>query len=372
VTGLRPRPAGDHPGRMPDTAAARALRFLRRDILAMAGYTPGEQVLDCIKLNTNEPPWEPSPAVLDALRGVVPERLRLYPSPRADRLREAAALRFGVQPGQVMAGNGSDDCLTVVYRAILAAGDRVACPWPSYGLYDTLAAIQGAEMVHVDYRIGARSWDLPEALPLVGAKLVLVANPNNPSATLTPPDELRRLADRLDGILVVDEAYTDFAPAGSSLLPVLDQHPNLVVLRTFSKSYSLAGGRLGLLFAAEPLVEQFMKVKDSYNVNHLTQVAGIAALGDEAGFASAIRRTLVERDRLLAGLAAFGWTWPDTAGNFVLVQVGPRAGELYRALKSRGILVRWWDRPVLADKLRITVGRPEHTDRLLAALKDLV
>jgi histidinol-phosphate aminotransferase len=241
----------------------------------------------------------------------------------------------------------------------------------TYGLYDTLASLQGVEIVHVDYRITAKTWELPESLSRQGAKLVLVANPNNPSATFSPVDELRWLADRIDGILVVDEAYIDFAPAGSSMIPHLAQHPNLVVLRTFSKSYSLAGARLGLLFADAALVAELSKVKDSYNVNHLTQHLGIAALNDRDYHRELVRKTLTERKRMEDGLAALGWTWPASAGNFLLCEVGPRAPELYAALKARGLLVRYWSKPGLASKLRITVGKPEHTDLLLKHLKDL-
>ena len=357
---------------MPDPQpVCSALRHLRPDIRAMGGYTPGEQVRDCIKLNTNECAWGPSPATRQALLASTDDSLRLYPDPTARDLREAAAARYSVSPDQVLAGNGSDDCLTILYRAFLPPGSRVACPWPTYGLYDTLASLQGVEIVHVDYRVTARSWELPEALARQDAKLVLVANPNNPSATLSPVDELRRLADRVDGILVVDEAYVDFAPAGSSLIPYLASHPNLVVLRTFSKSYALAGARLGLLFADAALVTELSKVKDSYNVNHLTQLLGIAALNDSDYHRELVLQTLTERQRLEAGLAALGWSWPASAGNFLLCEVGPRAAELYAALKARGLLVRYWSKPGLASKLRITVGKPEHTDLLLQHLKDL-
>jgi histidinol-phosphate aminotransferase len=234
---------------------SRATRHLRPDIVAMAGYTPGEQVRDCIKLNTNECAWPPSPAVLKALQVIGEDGLRLYPNPRSQAVREAAAVRYGVDAAQVLVGNGSDDCLTVLYRALLGSTDTVACPWPTYGLYDDLATLQGVRIIHADYRVDAQGWHLPEALPRLGAKLLLVANPNNPSGTINPVAELRQLADRHDGILVVDEAYIDFAPAGASLLPFLADHPNLVVLRTFSKSYSLAGGRLGLLFGQPALVQ---------------------------------------------------------------------------------------------------------------------
>jgi histidinol-phosphate aminotransferase len=338
----------------------------------MSGYAPGEQVNDAIKLNTNESPWGPSPAVLEVLRNAGEDALRLYPDPLSRKLREACAERYQVKVDEVLAGNGSDDCLTMIYRAFLAPNERVATPWPTYGLYDTLASLQGAVSEHCDY---LPEWQLPRNLARVGAKLVIVANPNNPSATLTPVSELRRLADEHDGILVVDEAYVDFAlGAGmqASILPHLKDHPNLIVLRSFSKSYSLAGARLGLLFAHPDLVSQLAKVKDSYNINALTQAIGRAAVLDRTYHRGLVARTLAERTRLEGALERFGWSWPDCAANFILVEVGERAGELYRALKARGLLVRWWDQPELRTKLRITVGRPEQTDRLISLLTELV
>ena len=355
-------------------ATCTALRHLRPDIRAMAAYTPGEQVRDCIKLNTNECATGPSPAVWAALSNLPKgsDSLRLYPDPTASGLRAVAATCFDVAPEQVLVGNGSDDCLTIIYRAFLKPGERVAYPWPTYGLYDTLAALQGAEAVHVDYRITNMNWELPEALARQNAKLLIVANPNNPSATLTPVDELRRLAERHDGIVVVDEAYVDFAPTGSSLLPHLASHPNLIVLRTFSKSYSLAGARLGLLFAHPQIVNELTKVKDSYNVNYMTQQVGIAALQDRDHHRNLVRATVAERQRLEQGLARFGWTWPQSAGNFLLCEVGARAEELYLGLKARGLLVRFWNKPGLNTKLRITVGLPAHTDLLLKHLAELI
>lgn len=338
----------------------------------MSAYTPGEQVRDCIKLNTNECAYGPSPAVLAVLQATGEDALRLYPDPVSRRLRDLCAEHYQVDHDEVIAGNGSDDCLTMIYRAFLGSGDRVATPWPTYGLYDTLASLQGVAIDHLDYLPG---WQLPSHLARLGHKLVVIANPNNPSATLTPVSELRRLADEHDGILVVDEAYVDFAlGAGldASILPHLAQHPNLIVLRTFSKSYSLAGARLGLLFAHRDLISQLLKVKDSYNVNALTQALGCAAISDRAYHRELIARTLGERTRLEQALKRFGWTWPDSAANFLLADVGDRAGDLYRALKARGLLVRWWDRPELAQRLRITVGRPEHTDHLVRLLAELV
>jgi len=348
------------------------LRHVRPDIRALGGYTTGEQQPGFTKLNTNECAYPPSPAVRRVLAGVTNESLRLYPEPTSRRLREVASARFGVPADSIMAGNGSDDCLTILYRTFLRPGDRVACPWPSYGLYDTLAALQGAPLVPVDYRREDGRWDLPATLATAGARLVVVANPNNPSSTLTPAAELLALADALDGILIVDEAYVDFAlPTNpdASLLPYLDKHPNLVVLRTFSKSYSLAGARLGLLFAAPALVAEMNKVKDSYNVNAITQAMGIAALEDRAYHTEIVSRTVLERARLEHELASFGWTWPEARGNFLLCQVGPRARAMFEVLRQEKILVRYWDTPELRESIRITVGTRDQNDAMTAVLR---
>ena len=344
----------------------------------MRGYTPGEQIGGAVKLNTNESAFGPSPRVRAVLTGIADDSLRLYPDPISRRLREAAATTYGVAVDQILAGNGSDDCLTILYRAFLSPGDEVRIPWPTYGLYDTLATLQGARLSTVPYRQVGRRWDLPDELGAAGAKMVIVANPNNPSATLAPVDDLRRLCDRAPGIVVVDEAYVDFATAGGSVLPACSpssaQHENLVVLRTFSKSYSLAGARLGLLFAAPALVTELTKVKDSYNVNVITQALGVAALEDRDHHRQLVGQTLVQRARLEAALTAIGFTWPESAANFLLCTPPPgaRAETIYSALRAQGLLVRWWSTPELRDRLRITVGKPEDNDRLLAALQALI
>jgi histidinol-phosphate aminotransferase len=363
------------------------LDLLRPAVRAMAAYTPGEQIADLVKLNTNEGAFGPSPQVMAALAAISDESLRVYPDPTCRQLRLAAAARFGVTPEQVLVGNGSDDCLTILYRSFLDVGQKVVCPWPTYGLYDTLAALQGAKLIRLPFQQIARRYELPPDLTKQRAKMIILANPNNPSSTLIPVDRLRRLcedATRAGAIVVVDEAYVDFAlGAGvdASLLPYLDQHPNLVVLRTFSKSYSLAGARLGLLFAAAPLVGALSKVKDSYNVNAISQALGVAALGDRAHHEDSVRRTLDQRARLEAALTELDpaaaaptptLTWPEPAANFLLVEVGERAEEIYRALKEQGLLVRWWPTPELRTKLRISVGKPQDNDRVVAALRRLL
>jgi histidinol-phosphate aminotransferase len=354
-----------------------AEKYLRPDILAMAAYTPGEQVNRCIKLNTNECAWGPSPAVQKAISSFAVDSLRLYPDPVSRELREAAAAVYHVTPAHVLAGNGSDDCLTIIYRAFVTAPDKVACPWPTYSLYDTLASLQGVEIQHVEW---AEGWRLPiDALASTGARVTLLATPNNPSATLVPRADLEKLAKRLDGILVVDEAYIDFAHDGdglsASFLPVLDKYPNVIVLRTFSKSYSLAGARLGLLFAHPSLISQLEKVKDSYNVNALTQAAGTAALRDDAYLRDLVRKTLDQRAIVCDALREVGWSWPPSDANFVLAETGSAqvASEVYEGLKASGILVRYWaKRPDLNTKLRITIGSPESNSALIAGVKKIL
>jgi len=344
-------------------------QFVRPNVLAMEGYTPGEQVVDCVKLNTNEPAWPASPMVAEALAHYAASALRVYPSPRADALRAKAAEVFGVTSDMVIAGNGSDDLLTILVRTFVGEKETIAVPSPTYGLYDTLASLQGARIVHRPY---GPSWELPADLGDQGAKLVFIASPNNPSATLADREAVLALAARRNSIVVVDEAYADFAK--TSFIADLPAHPNLVVIRTFSKSYALAGARLGLLFASEALVTEMNKVKDSYNVNATTQIMGIAALSDATYVDELVEKTLLERHFLEAELGRYAFRWPKSDGNFLLVDVGTRerAQQLYRGLKSRRILVRYWDKERLDTSIRITVGTHEQNVSLLAGIAEIV
>jgi len=370
-----------------------AAKYLREDVLAMKAYTPGEQVNNCTKLNTNECAWGPSASVLKAITEATPDHLRLYPSPMCDRLRAAAAEVFHVNADQILVGNGSDDCLTVIMRSFVLPGSRVACPWPTYSLYDTLATIQGVEITHVDWLSdvdptlegaaaigGVPGWHMPvDALAKSGARVVFVATPNNPSATLVPLAALEALADRLDGILVVDEAYIDYACGGdgmaASAIPKLTAHPNVLVLRTFSKSYSMAGARLGLMFGDPQLIMHMGKVKDSYNVNALTQIAGEAALRDRDHFRWLVNSTLEQRQVLEAFFGRINWVWPKSDANFMLVDTGSvaLASAIYEGLKASGILVRYWgSRPDLASKLRVTVGSEDSNNRFMDLVQRLL
>ena len=348
------------------------MSLFRSAVDHLAAYVPGEQPpgdADIVKLNTNENPYPPSPRALAALAGVGAEGLRRYPHPLADTFRQSAADVLGVEPDWILAGNGSDDLLTMLFRAVTGAGRPVAYPAPTYVLYRTLAAIQGAPVVEVPFD---EEYVLPvDALAAAGAALTLVANPNSPSGTAATPDQLASLADRTTGVLAVDEAYVAFA--GASALDLVRRHGHVIVLRTLSKSHGLAGLRLGFGIAHPDLLSGLSRVKDSYNVDAVAAAVGAAAIRDVAYTRETVERIRATRTRLGEALAARGFrVWPSEA-NFVLARPADgNARRIYEDLKRRGVLVRYFAEPGLADKLRITVGTEEQTTRLLSCLAELM
>lgn len=332
----------------------------------MAGYVPGEQPRDSgfIKLNTNENPYPPSPRVAEAIARALDGRLRLYPDPVATAFRRVAAERHGVAPEMILASNGSDDLLTIITRAFAGPGDPVICPTPSYILYRTLVELQDARPVAVSYR---SDWTLdPDSFRQAGARLAFLANPNSPSGTALDAGAVGELARRLDCPLVVDEAYADFAD--SDCISLVADHPNVIVTRTLSKGYSLAGLRVGYLIARPEIIEGLIKVKDSYNCDSLSLVGGAAALEDQAHHLDARRKILATRARLESAMRGLGYHVPASRANFVWCTGGPPASSTYEALKARKILVRLMRYPEQPDGLRITVGTDEEIDRLLEAL----
>jgi histidinol-phosphate aminotransferase len=345
--------------------------WLRPAVRAVPPYVPGEQPADgrrVVKLNTNENPYPPSPAVLAALRDAVDERVRLYPDPEATALRTAASDVYGVPVDHVMAGNGSDELLALLLRALVDPGDRVAFPVPTYSLYETLVAVQGGVAVSPEW---PADWSLPDALEHTGAKLTFLCNPNSPSGTLVPVARIDALAARLSGVLVVDEAYADFAPETS--IGLIARRPNVVVLRTLSKSYSLAGLRVGLALGDPALLRGLRTVKDSYNLNRLSQAAATAALRDQTTVRAAVARVCRTRARLVDALRGVGYEVPDSHANFVLARrPGADQGPVARALASNDVLVRHFPTPGLSDALRVTVGTDDEIDRLLDVLRATV
>jgi histidinol-phosphate aminotransferase len=344
----------------------------RKNIEAMSGYVPGEQPQGgaYIKLNTNENPYPPSPRVVAAVKKAAGSALRLYPEPMGRDVRALAATVYGVAPENVLVGNGSDELLSIIVRALVGAGDRVLYPEPTYTLYDTLVAIQEGAKVALPY---TGDFSLPEQFFTEQAALTFVCNPNSPSGTLLPLSDIERLARSFSGAVVVDEAYIDFSDANATAIPLLRQFPNLIVLRTFSKSFSLAGMRVGLALASEEMIAGLVKVKDSYNVNRLSQIAAAAALGDLAWMERSVGRIQRSRKKLIGGLKKLGFHVYPSQANFVLARrQGQNLRGLYEELKRRKILVRYFDQPGLEDCLRITVGAPAEVQALLDQLAAII
>ncbi len=337
----------------------------------MAGYVPGEQPRagEFIKLNTNENPYPPSPRVAEAIARALDGRLRLYPDPVGSEFRRVAARLHGVEPEMILVGNGSDDLLTILTRAFVAPGDTVVYPTPSYILYQTLVDLQDARRVEVPF---SADWGIdPAAFAVDGARLAFLANPNSPSGTALTPDRVAELARRFAGPLVVDEAYGDFAE--TNCVALVREFPNVIVTRSFSKGYGLAGLRLGYLIARPEVVAGLIKVKDSYNCDTLSLVGGTAALEDQDYLALTRSRILATRRRLSEAVRALGYHVPESQANFIWCVGGPPAAHVYQALKDDWkILVRLMCYPGLADGLRITVGTDAEIDRLLVALRTLI
>ena len=346
--------------------------YFRTNIEAMSPYVPGEQPAPgtkVVKLNTNENPYPPAPAALAVLREFDPDLLRRYPHPYAQAFRVAAGDVLGFDSEWILPGNGSDDLLTMLMRALAEPARRVAYPVPTYVLYRTLAQIQDAEVVEVPFD---QEYNLPvDELAAADGAVTVVASPNSPSGTSADNLRLAELAERLSGVLVVDEAYVDFATTDA--IELTRQFDNVIVLRTLSKSYSLAGLRLGFAVANPALLGGLAKVKDSYNVSALACAVGVAAIGDQDHKDANVRRIRASRVLLSADLSELGFAVVPSQSNFILVR--PPAGDaeaLYEALKARGILVRYFKQPRLDDKLRITVGTDEDNAALIAALTEIM
>lgn len=348
------------------------MSYFRPNINAMSGYVPGEQPppdAKVIKLNTNENPYPPSPAALKVLQELGGDLLRRYPDPMVGAFRQEASQVLGVAPDWILAGNGSDDLLTMIIRACSEPGRGVVCPMPTYVLYRTLAQIQGAEFIEVPFH---EDYSLPiEQLIEAQGAVTFVASPNSPSGTVASVELLDKLASQLSGVLVIDEAYVDFAE--SNALELVKQYDNVIILRTLSKGYSLAGLRLGFGVANPTLLEGLIKVKDSYNVDAVACAVGAAAIADQSHKTSNAQKIKASRTQMASELKQLGFDVFPSQANFLLVRSTSGNGEyLYEMLKQRGILVRYFKQPRLDDKLRITVGTPEQNAALIKVLSEVI
>jgi histidinol-phosphate aminotransferase len=345
-------------------------QFLRPNIRAMAGYTPGEQPQGdgFVKLNTNENPYPPSPRALNVMSEILrSDRLRKYPDPLGTAFRKTAGALLGVDPDGILIGNGSDDILTIVTRAFVPEGGLVVSPTPSYLLYSTLADIQGAKFDGVPF---TKDWQLSRPWPKPNAHLTLIANPNSPTGTLVTNAALETLAKELCGPLIVDEAYVDFADSHAIALTKL---PNVIVTRTLSKSYSLAGLRFGFAIANPALVRELVKVKDSYNCDALSLAGAQAALEDQDYLRQTIAKIVATRTRMTTELGKFGFDVLPSQANFVWATRTDRpVKRIFEELKQRKILVRYMNYADHGDGLRISIGSDGEIDRLLEELQNLV
>lgn len=330
--------------------------FFRPEIEAMSGYVPGEQpkARNIVKLNTNENPYPPSPGVLRTLQEFDYGRLRLYPDPLATELRAEIGAAFGMTYENVIAGNGSDDILNIAMRCFCGPGRPMACLDPSYSLYPSLAEIQGAPCIRIPLN---DDFSLPENLEkqAEGAFLLMIARPNAPTGNSFPKERIAEICENFQGIVLIDEAYADFAR--DNCADLLKEYPNLILSRTFSKSRSLAGLRFGYAVAHEKIIEGMMKVKDSYNVSMLTQKLALASLWDRAYFQDCVAKVKLAREMLSLGLWELGFTMTDTETNFVFASPPDGDGEKYfRSLREHDVLVRYFPGPMTGRYVRITVG----------------
>jgi histidinol-phosphate aminotransferase len=342
-------------------------QFLRPNVRTMTGYTPGEQPQGdgVVKLNTNENPYPPSPRALEAMAELLrSDRLRKYPDPLGAAFRRTAGKLFGVDPDGILIGNGSDDILTIVTRAFVPEGGLIVSPTPSYLLYATLADIQGAKFEGVPFN---HDWQLTAPWPKRSSHLTLVANPNSPTGTMLGNNALETLALELHGLLLVDEAYADFADTNALSLTRL---ANVVVTRSLSKSYSLAGLRFGFAMASPGLIRQLAKVKDSYNCDALSLAGAQAALEDQDYLRQTRAQIVATRARMTAELSKLGFNVLPSQANFVWATRSDRAVKpIFEELKQRKILVRYMNYPGCGDGLRISVGSETDIDRLLDELQ---
>ncbi len=338
--------------------------LIAKSVRKLEAYTPGEQpkAKDVVKLNTNENPYPPSPKCAKELAKFDLDRLRRYPDPVFTRLREALAALNGTKAENIFVGNGSDEILTVAAKAFVEDDEAIGSLDPSYSLYKTLADIRNVPW------IGGED---PSSLTFGHSEisLFLWTNPNAPTGVLAPKKKIASFAKKFPGVVIVDEAYADFAKENCMSLAARRGNRNIIVMRTFSKSYSLAGLRVGYCVGPKDLIDAMYKVKDSYNVDAVAQAVALAAVKDQKWMMRNVRRVIKERVKLTAALEKRGWDVMPSESNFVFAR--PPAGnakEVFDMLRSKNIFVRYFASPKTADRIRITVGTPAEMKTLLSAL----
>ena len=347
---------------------------IAQSVRKLTPYTPGEQPKDAhvVKLNTNENPYPPSPACAAVLRKFDLDRLRRYPDPVFTDLRARIAAIWRTTPDRVFVGNGSDEILTLAARAFVEDNEAIGSLCPSYSLYQTLAAIRNVAFTPTPLAADF-SWNGRIASRAAArTSLFLLTNPNAPTGTCAPVEKIAAAAKRFKGVLLVDEAYADFAKGNCVPLATAADNRNVIVMRTLSKSFSLAGLRVGYCIGPADLVEALYKVKDSYNADAVAQAVALAALNDLPWMKANVAKVRKTRARVAKALARRGWDVPESESNFLFAKPAHRpAAEIFDGLRQRNIFVRYFPGPRTGDRLRITIGTAAEMDELLAAVARL-
>ncbi|MEA3204001.1 MAG: histidinol-phosphate aminotransferase [Thermoplasmata archaeon] len=339
--------------------------WVRAPVRSLKPYYKAPEMEGALRLDQNTNLMGPNPA-LAALRAGAAESQ--YPSRDSDGLLAALAEFHGHSPDNFLVANGGDEALDILVKSFGEAGAVLATPIPSYSLYPFYPKLAQMKLVEVPLRAGFAELDVP-AILAAKPRIVIVASPNNPTGNRFPADQVQRLVDEVDGIVVVDEAYIEYAGLKHSLLPRVEAHDNLVVLRTFSKAYGLAGLRVGVLAANRELMGRMRLVKPPFNLGTFAERAAVAALDQQEWVDAGVKTVRSERERLATRLRKLGFRVHPTDANFLLTDPPLDAGELLLALRKRGILARTFpNSPAVRHCIRFTVGRPEHTDALVAAL----
>ena len=347
-------------------------RFFSSKYAALEAYVPGEQPRDqkYIKLNTNESPFPPSPKVTEyAAREA--GRLQLYSDPDSTEVTRAVAEHFGLSPRQVLLTNGSDEILNFAFMAFGDAEHPFLFPDITYGFYEVFADLNGIPYETIPLR---EDWSIDYKAYCGAGKNIVIANPNAPTGLSLPLCEIEEIVrTNPDHVVIVDEAYVDFG--GESALPLIEKYDNLLVTRTFSKSRSLAGARLGWGMGQESLMQDLNTIKYStnpYNINRMTAAAGLAAMEENDYYLQNARTIMATRERTAQALRKLGFAVTDSRTNFLFVSADwISGGDLYRELKARGILIRHWDKPRIGNWCRVTVGTDKEMDAFLAQVTQL-
>lgn len=349
-------------------------RFLSARFAGLEAYVPGEQPQDMkyIKLNTNESPFPPAPAVLEAVNASEIGRLNLYPDPEGKALRRKLAEHYGVKMENIFLANGSDELLNFFFMAFCDGEKPVAFPAVSYGFYPVYATLYRLPYTEIPLREGFRL--KPEDYCGIG-KNIVIANPNAPTGRTISVDDIERIVkSNPDHAVLIDEAYIDFG--GESCLPLVGKYENLLVCQTFSKFRSLAGGRLGFAIGSPALIEDLDTIKystNSYNVNRLTMAAAIATIESNDYYVNNSKKIQENREYTVKELAKLGFETLPSLANFIFTRCPKVAGgSLYRKLKAKGVLVRHWDKPEIADWCRVTIGSREQMDIFLERVREIL